>query len=76
MIVEVSFPNSMEDLAHVTKHLTSLMLMNELCKVDVLPARILITHPKPQYYDSIQREINELGICGVELLHDGSVYDI
>jgi len=76
LIVEVSFPNSMEELAHITKHLTSSMLKIELTKVDVLPTRILITHPKPQYYDVILREITELGVRGVELLRDGTIYDI
>lgn len=76
LIVEVSFPNNMESLAQVTKHLTSSMLIDELAKIATLPKRILITHPKPQYYDIIRREIECLGIEGIELLHDGSVYDI
>ncbi|HIJ97239.1 MAG TPA: 3',5'-cyclic-nucleotide phosphodiesterase [Desulfuromonadales bacterium] len=76
LIVEVSFPNCMEHLARITRHLTSSMLKTELSKINVLPSRILITHPKPQYYDDIQREINEIGVHGVELLCDGSVYDI
>jgi len=76
LIVEVSFPDSMEDLALLTKHLTASMLVKELAKIDVLPKRILITHPKPQYYDIIHREIIALAIGGVELLRDGSVYEI
>jgi ribonuclease BN (tRNA processing enzyme) len=76
LIVEVSFPNNMESLALITKHLTSSMLIDELAKIDTLPKRILITHPKPQYYDIIRSEIECLGIEGIELLHDGSVYDI
>lgn len=76
LIVEVSFPNNMEALAQVTKHLTSSMLIDELAKIEILPKRILITHPKPQYYDIIRSEIECLEIDGIELLHDGSVYDI
>lgn len=76
LIVEVSFPDSMKDLALLTKHLTASMLVEELAKIDVLPKRILITHPKPQYYDIIQSEIKALAIAGVELLRDGSVYEI
>jgi len=76
LIVEVSFPNNMESLALVSKHLTSSMLIDELAKIAELPKRILITHPKPQYYDIIRREIECLEIQGIELLHDGSVYDI
>ena len=76
LIVEVSFPDSMKDLAQLTKHLTASMLVEELAKIDVLPKRILVTHPKPQYYATIQKEINGLGIPCVELLRDGSVFDI
>jgi ribonuclease BN (tRNA processing enzyme) len=76
LIVEVSFPDSMNDLAHLTKHLTASMLVKELAKIDVLPKRILITHPKPQYYDCIQKEVKGLAIAGIELLRDGSVYEI
>ncbi|HEX9078739.1 MAG TPA: 3',5'-cyclic-nucleotide phosphodiesterase [Desulfuromonadaceae bacterium] len=75
LIVEVSFPNSMEELALLTRHLTCSLLGAELKKVGQLPRRILITHPKPQYYDTIRREIDDLGIGEIELLHDGSVYE-
>lgn len=76
LIVEVSFPNAMESMATLTKHLCCSQLEQELAKMAVLPKRILITHPKPQYYDQIRREIEALGINQMELLHDGAVYDI
>lgn len=76
LIVEVSFPNDMEPLALLTKHLTCSLLRVELEKIDRLPKRILITHPKPQYYDIIRRELAGLGLQQVELLHDGAVFDI
>lgn len=76
LIVEVSFPDSMKELAELTKHLTSSMLIEELAKIKILPNRILITHPKPQYYDLIHKEVVGLAIAGVELLRDGSEYDI
>lgn len=76
LIVEVSFPDSMKDLAQLTKHLTASMLVEELAKIEVLPKRILITHPKPQYYEIIYKEVMALDIKGVELLRDGSVYEI
>ena len=76
LIVEVSFPDSMEDLAQLTKHLTASMLVKELAKIKILPKRILITHPKPQYHDIIQKEVEKLSIAGVELLQDGLVYEL
>jgi ribonuclease BN (tRNA processing enzyme) len=76
LIVEVSFPNAMLDMARLTKHMTSSMLLEELAKISVLPKRILITHPKPQYFDVIRKEVAELAIAGVELLRDGLVCEI
>lgn len=76
LIVEVSFPNEMESLALLTKHLTSALLLKELAKIEQQPRRILVTHPKPQYYDIIRREIEALQIDGIELLHDGAVYNL
>lgn len=76
LIVEVSFPDSMMELARLTKHLTVSMLMEELAKIEVLPRRILITHPKPQYYNQILHEVRSMNVPGVELLRDGSVYEI
>lgn len=76
LIVEVSFPNDMEPLALLTKHLTSSLLRVELEKIDRLPKRIFITHPKPQYYETIRMEIECLGLKEIELLHDGAIFDI
>jgi len=76
LIVEVSFPNSMEPLALLTKHLTCSLLSAELGKIARLPKRILVTHPKPQYYDIIRTEIDALGLQEIELLHDGAIFDI
>jgi ribonuclease BN (tRNA processing enzyme) len=76
LIVEVSFPNSMESLALLTKHLTCSLLRTELDKITTLPKRIFVTHPKPQYVDIISSEIEALGLKGIELLHDGAVFEI
>jgi ribonuclease BN (tRNA processing enzyme) len=76
LIVEVSFPNSMETMALKTGHLTCSLLSIELVKIVRLPKRILITHPKPQYYDIIRSEIECLGLKEIELLHDGAIFDL
>ncbi len=76
LIVEVSFPDSQESLALLTQHLCCSLLKKELSKIHSLPQRILITHPKPQYYELIKSEIQALNISQVELLRDGTIYDI
>lgn len=76
LIVEVSFPNHMESVAAITKHLCCSQLERELNKMAVLPKKILVTHLKPQYYEQIRREVALVGINQLELLHDGAVYDL
>lgn len=75
LIVEVSFPNHLEELALLTGHLTTRLLEAELKKMPLLPKRILITHPKPQYHETIRAELKGLCLSQLELLQEGSVYD-
>jgi ribonuclease BN (tRNA processing enzyme) len=75
LLVEVSLPDEMEEMAILTGHLTPSLLSKELTKLGKLPPRILVTHLKPQYYDRIKTEL-EAGIRGIELLHDGGVYKL
>jgi ribonuclease BN (tRNA processing enzyme) len=76
VIVEVSFPDSMEELALKTGHLTSRLLMGELEKIKDMPDRIYITHPKPQYIKQIRSEIKKMRNGRIEMLKDGRVYEI
>ena len=76
LVIEVSFPSDMEELALVTGHLTPALLGKELKKLAKLPPRILVTHLKPQYYHRIKQELHALRIPAVELLQDGNVYDL
>jgi cAMP phosphodiesterase len=74
IIVEVSFPNNMNDLAVLTGHLTPSLLSSELQKLKTLPPVILITHPKPQFRDLIISELNQLQFPGIKLMSDGDEY--
>jgi ribonuclease BN (tRNA processing enzyme) len=76
LIIEVSFPDQMEEMALLTGHLTPLLLKRELEKLKELPPRILITHLKPQYSDLIQSELDLLEIPGIELLAEGKIYQV
>ena len=75
-IIEVSMPDSMEEMAKLTGHLTAGLLGAELGKIKIMPERILVTHPKPQYISTIIEELGKLGHDNIELLKDGEVYEI
>lgn len=79
LIVETSFPNRMEALAIKTGHLTAKLLKGELAKMKVLPRRIFVTHPKPQYIKQITKEIKELSRkdnINIRILKSGEVYEV
>lgn len=75
-IIEVSMPNSMEQMALMTGHLTAALLNVELGKMKLRPHRILVTHPKPQYISTILEELGGVEHDNIELLKDGEVYEI
>ena len=76
LIAEVSFPNDMEEMAIMTGHMTPRLLEKELRKIERMPQRILVTHPKPQYYDLIRAELEAIGLPRIELLRDGNCYSL
>ena len=76
VIVEVSFPNSMEALALKTGHLTARLLAAELAKMKTPPGRVFITHPMPQYIGLIREEIKKIRVRRIEMLRDGKTYEI
>jgi ribonuclease BN (tRNA processing enzyme) len=76
LIIEVSFPNKMEETAIVTGHLTTRLLKKELSKISLMPERICITHTKPQYFAAIKGELADLRMKNVRLLKDGETIRI
>ncbi len=75
-IIEVSMPDSMEEMAEMTGHLTASLLETEIKKMRNVPGRIYITHPKPQYLDTILAELKSLRVTGVELLRGGEMLEV
>jgi ribonuclease BN (tRNA processing enzyme) len=76
LIIEVSFPEKLEELAIKTGHLTPGLLKREIKKIKPVPRKIYVTHLKPQYFKTIQSEIKGLGIKNLSLLRDGETLQI
>lgn len=79
MIIEVSFPNSMEELAITTGHLTPNLMGLEIDKMKHRPQRILITHIKPQYMARIGKElqgIEKKKQVAIRIIKDGRTYEV
>jgi cAMP phosphodiesterase len=76
LIIDVSFPNRLQDLALRSGHLTPKLLKAELTEMPSPPVRVFVTHPKPQHLREIRREIESLGLSSIEVLEDGQVITV
>lgn len=72
--VEVSFDNSLQDIADVSYHLTPQSLAIELEKLDK-SVPILLHHLKPPCIEAIHAEIAALGNSDIDFLEQGKVYE-
>ena len=76
LIVDVSFPDEMEELAIASGHLTPKLLGNELKQLSIPPRRIFITHLKAAFFKTIVRQAGRLGLDNLDVLPDGQVIRI
>ena len=76
LIIDVSFPDSMEDIAVKTGHLTPRLLKEELIKIKHMPAQVCITHQKPQFLKTTEAELRRLKIKNLKVLRDGDTIKI
>ncbi|MGA2466009.1 MAG: 3',5'-cyclic-nucleotide phosphodiesterase [Thermodesulfobacteriota bacterium] len=70
LIIEVTFPNRMEETALKTGHLTPQLLKKEILKIKYTPEKICVSHLKPQYFKTIETELSRLKINNLRVLRD------
>ena len=75
IITEVSFPNKMEELAGMTRHLTPAMLHAEMRKMPP-DVPVYIFHIKAQYHDETTAEIAALNEPRIKVLEEGKTYHL
>lgn len=68
--IECSFPNSMSDLARISKHLTPALLAQEFNKLDRDDISVYAYHLKPAYKEQILHELHELHIPRLTVLEE------
>jgi len=73
VFLEVSFPESMRWLAETSRHLTSLLFLEEVRKIH-RDVRIIAVHLKPAYRADILRELDDVGIPNLEVGMPGETY--
>ena len=74
--IECSFPNSMLELARMSKHLTPDLFAQEFRKLDRDDISVYAYHLKPAYKDEILRELRELSIPGLTIIEEDQTLTI
>lgn len=75
LLIEASFPDSMAQLADVSRHFTPASLRRELNKLNHNGLEILAVHIKPAYRQTIIDELNALKVPGLGVMEPGTIYE-
>lgn len=75
IVLETSFPNRLQRLANLSKHLTPKSLKRELDKFARPSVPVLVTHLKPQYREEIIKELGAIAKYELRILEDGDVFE-
>jgi ribonuclease BN (tRNA processing enzyme) len=76
IIVDTSFPNSLETIADASGHFTPAQLHRDLNEAQVpIHVPIYIYHIKPFYHKSVISELRALGRKNVKILQEGKMYN-
>ncbi|MEN6441992.1 MAG: 3',5'-cyclic-nucleotide phosphodiesterase [Syntrophobacter sp.] len=76
LIIEVSFPDEMNDLALATGHLTPSLLAREIKKMRTIPETIYIGHLKPFYRNAIEAQLARIPGANLQVLRDGERFKL
>lgn len=74
--IECSFPNSMRELARMSKHLTPDLFAQEFRKLDRDDISVYAYHLKPAYKDEIINELRECSIPGLTVIEEDQTLTI
>ena len=74
LLIEASFPNSMKQLAEVSRHFTPASLNQELGKLNHNGLDILTVHIKPAYRELVISELQALNIPKLDVMEPGKTY--
>jgi cAMP phosphodiesterase len=75
LFIEASFPDSMQKLAHASKHLTPATLRSELAKLNHNGMDILAVHLKPAFREKVASELLQLRIENLSVMETGRIYE-
>jgi cAMP phosphodiesterase len=74
LMVEVSFPDAMQELADLSGHLTPRTLAQELAKVKRDGVPVYLYHLKPTHTAELRRDLRKLALDQVRILRMGDAF--
>jgi len=74
LLVELSFPSSLQGLADVSGHLTPRTLRDELRKLERNGFPVLLYHCKPAHLAELRRELGAMRLAHVRVLRQGEAF--
>jgi ribonuclease BN (tRNA processing enzyme) len=76
IIVDTSFPNSLDGLAHLSGHFTPAQLHRDLARANVKnDVPVYIYHIKPVHQKRVIKELRDMGRKNVKILQEGKTYN-
>jgi cAMP phosphodiesterase len=75
LLIEASFPDSMAQLAEVSRHYTPASLQRDLRKLNHNGLDILAVHIKPAYRQKVIDELNALSMPRLSVMEPGKIYN-
>jgi ribonuclease BN (tRNA processing enzyme) len=73
IFIETSLPDSMKEIAGLTRHLTPLSLQAELRKLKSKKPDIYLYHMKPSYRKAIRKEVAAIKERKIHIIEDGQI---
>jgi glyoxylase-like metal-dependent hydrolase (beta-lactamase superfamily II) len=76
VFLECSYPDGLEHLAHISKHLTPRLFEKELAKLSRPDVKVFAYHLKPIYKEQISHELVQLNLPNLVILEEGQTIEV
>jgi len=77
VIIDISYPSHMKEMAETSKHLTPDLFLDEITKLDSKELNIYVTHIKPHLADEVKQEIGEFcADLNIDFLTEDSIISV
>ena len=76
VFLECSYPDELEDLARISRHLTPRMFGKELAKLSRPDVKVYAYHLKPIYKEKISDQLMRLNLPNLVILEEGQILEV